>query len=64
VALNLFSQYIILKMSDQNKIFVDLLKKYTLIDKDFIDTFFTKFRIGGELSFHLKDKNVATYLGI
>ena len=51
-------------MPDQNKIFIELLKKYTIIDKDFIDTFFKKFRIGGELSFHLKDKDVAEHLGI
>ena len=44
--------------------FVKLLKKYTNIDIDFIDTFFTKFTIGGELDFHLKDSDVAKYLEI
>lgn len=44
--------------------FINLLKKYTNIDIDFIDTFFTKFTIGGELDFHLKDSDVAKYLEI
>jgi len=44
--------------------FVNLLKKYTNIDIDFIDIFFTKFTIGGELDFHLKDSDVAKYLEI
>lgn len=51
-------------MSNQNKIFIELLKKYTNIDEDFINAFFKKFRIGGELDFHLEDKKVAKYLGI
>jgi phage anti-repressor protein len=45
-------------------LFINLLKKYTNIDIDFIDTFFTKFTIGGELDFHLKDIDVAKYLEI
>ena len=45
-------------------VFIKLLKQYTNIDHDFIDTFFTKFKIGGDLDFHLKDKQVARYLGI
>lgn len=49
-------------MSNTN--FIKLLKKYTNIDKDFIDTFFKKFRVNNELSFHLKDIDVANYLGI
>ena len=40
------------------------MKKYTNIDEDFIDTFFTKFKIGSELDFDLKDKDVAKFLGI
>ena len=44
--------------------FVALLKKHTLIDENFIDTFFTKFRIGEELEFHIKDSDAAKYLGI
>lgn len=45
-------------------IFINLLKEYTNIDHDFIDTFFTKFKIGGELDFHIKDVDAAKYLGI
>jgi hypothetical protein len=44
--------------------FVELLKKHTDIDEDFINTFFSKFRIGGDLDFDVKDTNVAKYLGI
>lgn len=44
--------------------FIDLLKKYTNIDTEFIDDFFQKFKIGGELEFDLKDTKVAKYLGI
>jgi hypothetical protein len=49
---------------NQDSVFIILLKKYTNIDEDFIDTFFTKFKIGGELDFDIEDKNVAKYLGI
>lgn len=49
-------------MSDS--IFIQLLKKHTNIDEDFINTFFKKFKIGGELDFDIEDKNVAKYLGI
>ncbi len=41
-----------------------LLKKHTNIDQKFINTFFKKFKIGGELDFDIKDKDVAEYLGI
>ena len=51
-----------LYMSDIN--FINLLKKYTNIDKNFINTFFKKFKIGEELYFHIKDKDVAKYLGV
>jgi hypothetical protein len=44
--------------------FINLLKKYTLIDIDFIDTFFKKFKIGGELDFDITDIDVSKYLGI
>ena len=53
-------------MNNKNKdsVFIQLLKKHTNIDEDFIDTFFKKFKIGGELDFDIEDKNVAKYLGI
>jgi hypothetical protein len=44
--------------------FIELLKTHTDIDKKFINTFFKKFKIGGDLDFDLKDINVAKYLGI
>lgn len=44
--------------------FIKLLKEYTLIDKDFIDTFFKKFDIGDDLEFHIKDIDAADYLNI
>ena len=44
--------------------FINLLKKYTIIDTDFIDTFFKKFKIGGELNFDIIDIDVSKYLGI
>lgn len=47
-----------------NKIFIKLLKEYTNIDHSFIDTFFKKFKIGGDLDFHIKDVKVANYLNI
>ena len=49
---------------NDNSNFIDLLKKYTTINKSFINTFFKKFKIGGELNFDLKDILVAKYLGI
>jgi phage anti-repressor protein len=48
----------------KDNIFISLLKKHTDIDKRFIDTFFKKFKIGGELDFDIKDKDVAKFLGI
>jgi hypothetical protein len=48
----------------KNSIFVKLLKKYTDIDSDFIDIFFKKFKIGGELEFEIDEKDIAFYLGI
>lgn len=44
--------------------FINLLKKYTNIDIGFINKFFKKFTIGGELDFNLKDIDVAEYLDI
>lgn len=44
--------------------FTELLKKYTTIDVDFIDTFFKHFKIGHELDFHIYDKDVAKYLNV
>lgn len=44
--------------------FVELLKKYTSIDEEFIDTFLSTFKIGNELEFDIKDKEAANYLGI
>ena len=47
-----------------NSIFIELLKKHTNIDEDFIDVFFKKFKIGGELDFDIEDKDAAKFLGI
>lgn len=46
------------------KLFTELLKKYTDIEHKFIDTFFSKFEIGNELIFNIEDKKVAKYLKI
>ena len=51
-------------MSKKDSIFIKLLKENTNIDEDFIDTFFKKFKIGGELDFDIKDTNVCKYLDI
>jgi hypothetical protein len=48
----------------KNNIFISLLKQHTNIDVTFINTFFKKFKIGGELDFNIKDSNVIKYLGI
>ena len=40
---------------NNNSIFIKLLKEHTDIDKHFIDIFFKKFKIGGELDFDIKD---------
>jgi hypothetical protein len=50
-------------MSD-NKTFIQLLKNHTSIDEDFIDTFFINFKIGSELDFKIKDKDIARFLNI
>lgn len=51
-------------MDTKNKTFIKLLKEYTNIDSDFIDVFFKKFKIGGDLNFDIKDVDVAEYLEI
>ena len=43
---------------------ISLLKKHTDIDVDFIDTFFKQYKIGGDLDFHIQDKDVTKYLDI
>jgi len=48
----------------KDSIFITLLKKHTDIDESFINRFFKRFKIGGELDFDLKDKDVAKYLKI
>jgi phage anti-repressor protein len=48
----------------KDSIFISLLKKYTDIDIGFINTFFKKFKIGGELNFDIKDIDIIKYLGI
>jgi hypothetical protein len=52
------------KTSKKDSIFIELLKLHTNIDEDFIDTFFKKFKIGGELDFDIEDNKVAIFLGI
>ena len=51
-------------MTDNNSLFIKLLKQYTTIDHDFIDIFLKKFKINNELFFDIKDIEVANYLGI
>jgi phage anti-repressor protein len=48
----------------KDSVFITLLKKHTNIDIDFINTFFKQYKIGGDLDFHIQDKDVATFLGI
>jgi hypothetical protein len=48
----------------KDSIFIKLLKKYTTIDKTFINTFFKKYKIGGDLDFDLEDNDIAFYLNI
>jgi hypothetical protein len=52
------------KTSKKDSVFVKLLKLHTNIDEDFINTFFNKFKIGGELDFDIEDKKVAIFLDI
>lgn len=50
--------------NSKDSVFIELLKAHTNIDGDFIDTFFKKFKIGGELDFDIKDIDAANFLGI
>jgi phage anti-repressor protein len=47
-----------------NNSFYSLVKKYTNIDHEFIDTFFKEFVIGDELDFSIEDQKVSNYLQI
>ena len=58
------NKYIIYMSTKENETFISLLNKYTDIDKDFINIFFKKFKIGQELNFNIKDIDVAKYLDI
>ena len=51
-------------MPNKDSVFISLLKTHTNINKTFINTFFKKFKIGGELDFDIKDKIVSNYLNI
>ena len=51
-------------MNKKDNVFIKLLKENTNIDEGFIDIFFKRFKIGGELDFEIKDIDVAKYLGI
>jgi hypothetical protein len=44
--------------------FVELLKKHTNIDDDFINTFFKAFQPGHELDFCIMDVDAASYLNL
>ena len=48
----------------KDSIFIKLLKENTNIDENFIDTFFKKFKIGGELDYDIKDTDASKFLGI
>jgi hypothetical protein len=47
-----------------NKNLIKMLKKYTNIDEDFIDTFLNKFEINSDLKFNILDSDVSKYLNI
>lgn len=49
---------------NKDSIFIKLLKKHTNIDKMFINTFFKKFKINGELYYNIKDEDASEYLQI
>ena len=51
-------------MVNTESVFIKLLKEHTTIDSTFINTFFKKFKVGGELDFDIKDSNVAKYLDV
>ena len=50
--------------NNNNNNFIELLKEHTTIDNNFIDKFLKKIKIGSELDFHIKDKNVSKYLNV
>ena len=64
--IKIFILYYIIKyinlMVKKDSVFIKLLKENTNIDEDFIDTFFKKFKIGGELDFDIIDTDVSKYL--
>jgi phage anti-repressor protein len=43
---------------------INYIKQFNIIPSTFIDTFFKKFKIGGELNFDIKDNDAGEYLGI
>jgi hypothetical protein len=49
---------------NQGSTFINLLKAHTNIDEDFINIFFSKFRIGDDLEFHINENDIADYLNI
>ncbi len=55
-------------MISNKKTFVDILKEFTDIDKDFIDDFFTEFKLDDleteSPDFKFKDEKVAKWLDI
>ena len=57
---NIFNKNILLK----NKLIKYIKNNNLSIDINFINIFFKKIKIGGELDFDIKDKYVAEYLGI
>lgn len=59
-----FFYYVNIYMNNKDSIFINLLKKHTNIDIKFINTFFKKFKIGGELDFDIKDEIVSDYLNV
>ena len=48
----------------KNNSFIELLKKHTDIDTEFINIFFSKFKVNNELNFDIKDSTIAKYLEI
>ena len=64
---NTMCKYDIDDISGNNCIDMDIyqkLLKYTTIDREFLETFFKKFKTGGKIEFNMKEDNVAKYLGI
>jgi hypothetical protein len=64
---NTMCKYEIDDISGNNCIDMDIyqkLLKYTTIDREFLETFFKKFKTGDKIEFNMKDDNVAQYLGV